>query len=139
MTKNKLLNINKRGLSIDFSWLAELEKIVIQKYKLKKQISIALVDAKEITNLNQVYRQKNKVTDVLSFVLDDDYILGEVLICLSQARRQAKEKNNTYKAELQLLTVHGILHLLGYDHEINNKEAKKQERVEQEILSKLNK
>jgi probable rRNA maturation factor len=139
MRKHKLLNINKRGLEADFSWLFDLEKIIKRDYKLKKQISIALIDESEIQKLNKVYRKKNKVTDVLSFILDSDQVLGEVLICLSQARRQAKERNDTYKAELQLLTVHGILHLLGYDHEINNKEAKKQELAEQKILGKLNK
>ena len=137
--KAKLLNINKRGLKVDFSWLTDLEKIIKKDYKLKKQISIALVGETEIKNFNKVYRNKNKVTDVLSFILDDKYVLGEVLICLSQARRQAQERNNTYKAELQLLTVHGILHLLGYDHEISKKEAARQELAEHKILNKLNK
>jgi probable rRNA maturation factor len=138
MTQVSLLNINKRGLKADFAWLPFLEKIIKSDFKLKKQISIALIDETEIKKLNKVYRKKNKVTDVLSFILDDEYVLGEVLICLSQARRQAKEKKNTYKAELQLLTVHGILHLLGYNHEISDKEAKKQAKAEQKILVKLN-
>jgi probable rRNA maturation factor len=139
MNRVSLLNLNKRALKADFSWLFDLEKIIKRDYKLKKQISIALVDEKEIKKFNKVYRGKNKITDVLSFILDSDQVLGEVLICLSRARRQAEEKNNSYKAELQLLTVHGILHLLGYDHEKSDKEAVRQELTEQKILSKLNK
>jgi len=153
---NKLLNLNKAGVIADFSWLSDLELIIKKRFKLKKQISIALVNEQQIKKLNQVYRQKNKITDVLSFELDNEYVLGEVLICLSQARRQAKEKSKTLsqiqsesvgsgverkytcKAELQLLTVHGILHLLGYDHEKSIAESKKQQMIEQEILNELN-
>lgn len=139
MIKDKLLNLNKAGQVANFSWLANLEKIIKKKFKLKKQISIALVTEQQIRDLNKVYRKKNKITDVLSFILDNDYILGEVLICPKQARRQAPEKKNTYKAELQLLTVHGILHLLGYDHEKSIKEASRQESAEQKILNELKK
>ena len=135
---SRLLNINKRNLKADFSWLAILEKIIKHDYKLKKQISIALLTEPEMQTLNKVYRHKNKVTDVLSFNLDSDQVLGEILICLAQARRQVREKENTHKRELQLLTIHGILHLLGYDHEKNIKEEKKQRTTEQKILGRLN-
>ena len=133
----KLLNLNKAGQAADFAWLADLEKIIKSRFKLKKQISIALVAEKDIKELNRVYRKKNKITDVLSFELDNDYILGEVLICPEQARRQAKQKKQSYKSELQLLTVHGILHLLGYDHEKSNQEEIRQKEEEEQILSKL--
>jgi len=136
---NQLINLNKLGNKVDFSWLANLEKIIKKRFKLTKQVSIALVDKKFIRNLNKVYRGKDKVTDVLSFIMDDKYILGEIIICLDQARRQAKEKNTSYKGELQLLTVHGILHLLGYDHEISDSERIKQEKEESLILGELNK
>ena len=135
----KLLNLNKAGQVADFSWLSKLEKIVRSKFKLKKQISIALVGEKEIKNLNRLYRKKNKITDVLSFGIKNDYILGEVLICTEQTRRQARERGVSYKSELQLLTVHGILHLLGYDHEKNVKEQVRQESMEKKILVALNK
>lgn len=135
----ELLNINKRGLGADFSWLNLLEKIIKRDYKLKKQISIALVSEQEIKGLNRVYRKKNKITDVLSFNIDSEEMLGEVLICLTQARRQAKIKKNTYQAELRLLTVHGILHLLGYDHEKSLAEEKRQNLAEQSILERLKK
>ena len=138
MSINKFLNLNKAGQTADFSWLGNLEKIVINRFKLKKQISIALVGEKEIKDLNRLYRHKNKITDVLSFEIKSDYILGEVLICIDQAYRQAKAHKRTAKAELQLLTVHGILHLLGYDHEKSSQEQLRQETAEKNILADLN-
>ena len=109
--------------------------MIKKELKVNKQISLALVDKKEIKKFNKVYRKKDNITDVLSFTLDDEYVLGEIIICLEQARKQAKEKKETLKSELQLLTVHGILHLLGYDHEKGFKYAKEQEKKEQEILN----
>lgn len=135
---NKILNINKRSFNADFSWLTKLEKIVQKDFRVKKQISIALVLPKEIKELNRVYRKKDKVTDVLSFSLDSKDILGEIIICLAQAKKQAQEKKNSIKLELQLLTVHGILHLLGYDHEKSDKEFLRQSKMEQKVLEKLN-
>ncbi len=130
-----ILNLNKRSFKVDFSWLLDLEKVIKKELKVNKQISLALVDKKEIKKFNKVYRKKDNITDVLSFTLDDEYVLGEIIICLEQARKQAKEKKETLKSELQLLTVHGILHLLGYDHEKGFKYAKEQEKKEQEILN----
>ena len=136
---SNLLFLNKRGFTADFSWLKNLEKILKKKTKLKKTVSIALLSEEEIKQLNRVYRNKNKITDVLSFTIASDDILGEVLICPNQARVQAKKNSQTNKQELQLLTIHGILHLLGYDHEASVKDAAKQERLEQEILKILHK
>ncbi len=138
MSKEILL-INKRGESVDFSWLGILQKIVVRKFKIKKQISIALISSKEIKELNKVYRKKDSATDVLSFNLDSQEILGEIVICLDQAKINAKQKKNTIISELKLLTVHGILHLLGYDHEKGKKYTIEQEEKEKEILLLLNK
>jgi probable rRNA maturation factor len=139
---NKIININKRGFSADFSWLPDIEKIFSSSFKKdfkkSRSISIALVGAEEIKQLNQVYRRKNKITDVLSFNMDSDQILGEVIICLEQAKAQAKVKQKTLKSELQLLTIHGILHLLGYDHERGEKYAAQQELAQEKILNLLN-
>ena len=141
---NKILYINKRGLRVDFNWLPLLESILyrrfkqLSKLKSKRQaISIALVSANEIKGLNRVYRQTNKITDVLSFNIDSDKILGEVVICLTRARQQAKQQQHSLKTELQQLTIHGIMHLLGYDHTKSQSAAKRQASLEQEILSLL--
>ena len=131
------LVLNKQGQTADFSWLRKLQTILSRKFKIQSDISIALVTAGEIREFNRVYRHQDKITDVLSFSLDSKELLGEVVICLTQARRQAKLAKKTLKSELQTLTVHGILHLLGYDHEIGAKEASKQKQIEEEILSSL--
>ena len=131
------LVLNKRGQVADFSWLKRLQVILSRKFKIKSGISIALVTATEIKEFNRVYRHQDKITDVLSFSLDSKELLGEVVICLTQARRQARLAKKTLKSELQILTIHGILHLLGYDHEAGAKEAIHQKQIEEDILSLL--
>jgi probable rRNA maturation factor len=136
-----ILNINKRGNRANFSWLPKLEMVVNRRFgkKIKKRlISLALVKPQEIRYFNRVYRRKDEVTDVLSFSLDSPEILGEILICLSQARLQAKAGEKMFRTELQLLTIHGLLHLLGYDHEQGDRQAQQQSRLEQTILDLIN-
>lgn len=131
------MHINKRGYRVDFSWLDDFSAVAIKRFKIKKEISIAILSPAEIKKLNKIYRQKNKVTDVLSFNLDDEQILGEIVICLDQAKKQAKEKKTSLQAELKLLVVHGTLHLLGYDHEISTASAERQEAEEIFLLNKF--
>lgn len=134
---NFAIYLNKRGEKANFSWLKQLENIIAKKFKLKQAISLALVSEKEIKDLNRVYRHKNKVTDVLSFNIDSAAILGEVVICLSQAKKQAETNKKSLSSELKLLTTHGILHLLGYDHEKSELEYQKQEIMQNKILAEL--
>jgi probable rRNA maturation factor len=88
---------------------------------------VAVGDAK-MKSLNRRYRGKNKVTDILSFGNDDRFAspplrlsapspLGDIIICLPQVSRQAKKIGRAFRDEMALMVVHGILHLLGYDHE----------------------
>ena len=74
---------------------------------------------------NQLYRHKNYPTDVLSFpvnevTLEQDHYLGDILISVDKAADQAKEKGHRLNKEIQILLLHGILHLLGYDHETDS-------------------
>lgn len=137
MSKLKIIQINKGGVAVDFGWLPALEKILIRRFKIKKNISLALVAPAKIKNLNRVYRGRDEVTDVLSFNIDSDLILGEVIICLAQAQRQARQRAVSGQSELKLLTVHGILHLLGYDHEESIAAQRRQRQEEQDILQAL--
>lgn len=132
-----LLIVNKRQWQIDFTWLAKLETILKKQFKIKKEISISLLSPAEIKKLNKVYRHKDKVTDVLSFTLAQEALLGEVLICVAQATRQAKANGHSLKKEIQILTIHGILHLLGYDHERSEQEYLEQTKMEADILKKM--
>jgi len=139
--QSKLLQINKRGQRADFDWLSALETILARKFKIlargQQIISLALVSKSEIRRLNRVYRHQNKITDVLSFNIDSQEILGEVVICLEIAKKQAQDKRETISSELKLLTIYGILHLLGYDHQLGLKHAKQQSRLEEEVLNLL--
>lgn len=106
------------------------------------ELSVALVGDKEMRPLNAKYRKKNKTTDVLSFPADPSMpakavLLGDVIISVEQARRQAKERNHSLKEEMVILLIHGILHLLGYDHERSQRQAKVMATLEQKLLSHL--
>lgn len=106
-------------------------------------LSIRLVDEKESAGLNSQYRDKPGATNILSFPLGDFPVLpeaarplGDLAICTSVVRREAQQQNKSETAHWAHLTVHGILHLNGYDH-ITDKEAKTMEALEVNILANL--
>jgi probable rRNA maturation factor len=93
--------------------------------------------------LNSRYRGTDKVTDVLSFPLtgdgiySDSAILGDIVICIPQALSQSKKYNITFYNELLRLLIHGLMHLLGYDHEASAYQRRKMKKKEREILNAL--
>lgn len=107
------------------------------RLKKDKLVSVAFVTAGVIQRLNKTYRNKDRVTDVLSFPFVDEDVIGEVLICLSQAKKQAKEYGFSLEEEINILLVHGLIHLFGYDH-LKTAEAKKMFLLQKKILKKLN-
>ncbi|MFH1089594.1 MAG: rRNA maturation RNase YbeY [Candidatus Uhrbacteria bacterium] len=106
------------------------------RLKKDKQVSIAFVTPGVIKRLNKSYRGKDKVTDVLSFPFIDEETFGEVLVCLSQAKKQAREYQHSLEEEITILLVHGLIHLFGYDH-LKETEAKKMFLLQQKILKNL--
>lgn len=100
------------------------------------ELSIAIVDDAGIQELNSKYRGIDSPTDVLSFPQEDDRILGDVVISLETAERQASEEGRPLKEELCILLIHGVLHLLGYDHE-EEEEAEEMEEREAEIKAAM--
>jgi len=106
------------------------------------EVSLSLVTADEIRELNQTYRGKDRVTDVLSFPVEQQFqpeeekILGDIIISTQAVIEQAKEYEHTIEREISYLFIHGLLHLLGYDH-LDPKGKEKMRKVEEEILSKL--
>ncbi|MEA2329831.1 MAG: putative rRNA maturation factor [Thermoanaerobaculia bacterium] len=106
------------------------------------EVSIAIVDDDAMRNLNRQFRKKNKTTDVLTFPADDSDAdpnasgrpLGDIVISIDQARRQATDQKHSLATEVRYLILHGILHALGYDHEsdsgeMNALELKVREKV----------
>jgi probable rRNA maturation factor len=88
-----------------------------------------------IRTLNRQFRDKDKATDVLSFPSDDDGFLGDIAISLPRAQAQAEEYGHTLRREAAFLTVHAMLHLMGYDHENPDDEARMRRR-QREIMDK---
>ncbi len=105
------------------------------------ELLIRLVDKAEIQLLNKTYRKKNKPTNVLSFPSElpkeiEIAILGDVVICISVLQIEAKVQNKSFENHLMHIAVHGVLHLLGYDH-IKDNEANEMESLEIKILQEL--
>lgn len=103
-------------------------------------MSLALVTDLEIHQLNRQYRAKDKATDVLAFPLADEiqpFLLGEIIISVETAMRQARCRGLSLQEEVQVLLIHGILHLLGYDHEVSRSEAIRMHRKEREVKAAL--
>ena len=106
---------NKTKSKVNLKSIKQIVEVFLLKYNLKnKEVSIAFVGDKTIQNLNNKYRHINKITDVLSFSGEDDF-LGEVIIDCNQIKRQAKENKKTFEQELIFILIHGLLHLAGYN------------------------
>ena len=108
----------------------------------KAELSLLLMNNPAMQRLNARYRRKNAPTDVLSFssvgtLPGGEKILGDVVISVEQAKRQARERKKTLEEELEALLIHGILHLLGYDHERSPEEARAMRRVERRVRRAL--
>ena len=118
--------INETGEYIEeLNDVRNVINFALKRQKIKNAIfNIIIVDEDKIRKLNKDYRNKDSVTDVISFALEDDKtfiktdirVLGDIYICLKKAQDQAKEYNHSILRELSFLSIHGLLHLLGYDH-----------------------
>ena len=125
---------NLTKVKIKVSFLITLAKKVLKgENRVKEDLSIAIVSAERIKDLNKNYRGINKPTDVLSFRGD----IWEVIICPSEVKKNIDKfsANSTFQIELDRVLVHGILHILGYDHEGSKKEALLMNNKENKYLS----
>ena len=136
----------------------EQTKFVIDCKKLKDQVgnilialecegtelSILLADDKKMRKLNKQYRGQNRTTDVLSFPQNGDgqegpnsYLLGDVVISTDTASRQSAQHGLSLEEELVLLLIHGILHLIGYDHEYSDEDARYMKEKTHELFRQI--
>ena len=116
---------NEYGYEKDYSYLNSVIERTLKYEKVKNAtFSIVFVDNEKIQYLNKNYRNIDRITDVISFAFEDNErivynnlrFLGEIYICIPRMIEQAKEYGHSETRELAFLTVHGLLHLLGYDH-----------------------
>ena len=115
----------------DKSFLARIARQA-KKFVGQQEISLVLVSAQKIQEINKKYRRQNKPTDVLSFAG-----LNEIFICPQVVKKQAKEFGVSFNRELARALIHGILHLKGYDHEKSRKEAERMRKLEEKILNSV--
>lgn len=114
----------------------ELNKTKKHQKFLKRQLGVVLIDKNNMRSLNKKYRKKNKVTDVLSFLGEGEF-LGDVVLCSEQIQKQAKEHDLHWTEEFSYLLLHGLLHLLGYDHEESRAEAQKMFKIQDKLFADL--
>ncbi len=126
----EITNLTKT--KIDTKFLQKVAQAAFVILHFKKEVSLVFVGDAKMKELNKKYRNKNKITDVLSFEE-----LNEIFICLPQAKRQVKLLKTSLKAELTRFLTHGIVHLKGFDHAKSAREAERMFRVEEKILSKI--
>ena len=111
------------------------------------EVSVTFVDNEEIREINRKFRNIDRATDVLSFPLFDedgmdahveelDCMLGDIVLSLERAREQAAEFGHSFEREVAFLTVHSVLHLLGYDHELSDEDDADMRRRQTEIVEK---
>ena len=129
--------INLTTEKIDSRFLKKIAEKVLKEEKIEnKDLSIVLIDSKKITELNKKYRNKNFPTDVLSFPGEMKFgTIGEIFICMQEARKNSKKYKVSEKKELARIMIHGILHLLGYDHEKDKSNSEEMKRKEEFYLS----
>ncbi len=123
---------NLYGYKEEYRYLKKVIKNTLKEEKIKKAIfSITFVGEKEIQEINKNYRGIDRVTDVISFAFEEakNYqnkgirMLGEIYICIPRMEEQAISYGHSSKRELSFLVVHGLLHLLGYDHQTKEEES----------------
>ncbi len=132
---------NTTRIKVSEKFIKEIIKKACKFLKIKdKEISLSFVNGDEIKKLNKIYRNKNSVTDVLSFAEEDfhakwpyekENFLGEIIICLEQIKKQAKEFNNSFYKEITIILIHSLLHLIGYEH------SDKMRNIEKETLKNI--
>ena len=136
-TNKEIIEINK---------LNEYLKFVVKKLDIEKAIfNIIFVSNEEIHEINKEYRNTDRVTDVISFALEDNKdivyedfrLLGDIYIAIDVAYDQAVEYNHSREREVCFLATHGILHLLGYDH-MNEEEEKEMFSLQEKLLQEYN-
>lgn len=139
-------NIEDNELYNDYEYLYDVLDHTLKNQNVDNAIfSVIFVEDEEIHTMNRDYRGVDRVTDVISFAFEDNNdlvyneirMLGDIYICIPQMKRQAESYAHSEKRELSFLAVHGLLHLLGYDH-MNEEDEKVMFALQELILNEQN-
>ncbi len=125
-------------------WSEEVQKALVQEKKLKNkkrldalELGVVFIPTRKAEQLNQEFRGVPRATDVLSFDGDGLVSLGELVFCMEEVKKKAKKANLSIKHYLCLLLTHGILHLLGYEHEEGGQKEREMFRLQDKIMRKV--
>jgi probable rRNA maturation factor len=122
-------------------WVQEVEALLLKNNveipKPAEELILVFVDEAGMHDLNKEFRSKDRPTDVLSFAPVEESCLGELVFCREVIEVNAKDHGLSYEAELAYMCLHGILHLLGYDHEESEEEAKIMFSLQDSIFEEL--
>ncbi len=142
---NRFEIIDEYGCDFDYSFLNKIIKYTLKMEKVKKSIcSIVFINDEFMHELNLKYRGIDRTTDVLSFAFEDNNNicynirqLGEIFVSIPKMKEQAREYGHSEKRELAFLVVHGLLHLLGYDHTLGIEEEKEMFKKQELVLDEF--
>lgn len=140
--------LNQTQDKIPKKFVQDWTKLVIKNLKSQKNLSrkisqlekdliVVFVTSAKMKKLNSQFRGKNKHTDILSFEPIEESSLGELVLCLPVLKNQAREHKLSLNHEIGYMLIHGILHLLGYDHETGENDAKKMFKIQDTLFDKL--
>lgn len=140
--------INESSVSMPKKFLSEWCSAIFKelrrqgfKFLPETELTIVFLNPARAKKLNRDYRSRDYATDVLSFshagLLDGPPSLGDLVLCPQVLQRQAKEQGHSFRRELAFNVLHGILHLLGYDHETGEKDAKLMFALQDKLFAKL--
>lgn len=140
----EVFNETNEKLDIEIKELKELLENICHDEKLDNVVfNVIIIDNAKIKEINRTYRGIDRETDVISFALEDDKtfnfedvrILGDIYISIDKVRSQSEEYGHSFKRELSFLAVHGLLHLLGYDH-MTKEDEEVMFQKQEEVLSR---
>lgn len=134
--------IDNYGYDLKYDYLDDLLALAIERLKIQGIFSVIFIDDELMRDMNNKYRNIDRTTDVLSFALNDFQenfqseiiVLGEIYVSIPKMKEQAKEYGHSEKRELSFLVIHGLLHLLGYDH-MTEKDEKEMFSLQKEVLN----
>ena len=144
MNSFEIINETKDDIAV-LDTVKNVLEFALKYLKIKNSIfNVIIVSIDKIHELNKTYRNIDRATDVISFALEDDEtfvktdyrVLGDIYICLDKAKEQAIEYGHSFKREICFLSIHGLLHLLGYDH-MNPEDEKVMFGLQEKILNEF--